>query len=390
MLVPSDYVGYAAVVTVMGAFYAIVYMIGQALENQKLLAVAKAEMQEVLIGGFMVMLLAYIAFNMAQQLGFYTIKYFIPNSNYATYMTNTDTPSTTGSDDTFFFTRAKNLQDSIVNGYTTIFISGSTLAGNAATASMAYISRGIEGSAEIGGSSWSSEADTGKTDKGHGSAGGSGTLVTYLCKPVAIIASMVNEIVSFVSRSITIMLAQRMLVSYAQYLYLPFFMTGIVLRSFNMVRGIGAFFIGFSIALFVYPIFLILTEGYTIEYFKGMGLNMLDQGSVGALNDNINATAHFTPYGGTIFEKRIDTYCNENPKDDLQSDVDSYQAQLDDGVTMASGNNATTAGSLMFAMLLSQGFCLLMVVSLTGGITKVMGADISPFVIGQITRIGAV
>jgi hypothetical protein len=31
-----------------------------------------------------------------------------------------------------------------------------------------------------------------------------------------------------------------------------------------------------------------------------------------------------------------------------------------------------------------------MVVSLTGGITKVMGADISPFVIGQITRIGAV
>jgi hypothetical protein len=383
MLAPSDYTGFAVVVTVMGVFYAIVYMIGQALANEKLLAVAKAEMQEVLIGGFMVMLLAFIAFNMAQTLGFYVVQSFVPNS--ATYV-GSDKPAS----DDFFFNKSISLQDSIVSGYTTMFINESTLAGNAATASMAFISRGIEGSSPLGSSAYSTSADSGKSDKGDaGTSGGSGTLVTYLCKPVAMIASLVNEIASFVSRSITIMFAQKMLVKYAHDLYIPFFMIGIILRSFNMVRGIGAFFIGFSIALFVYPIFLILMEGYTIEYFSAMGLNILTTTGVDSINANINSVAHFSPYSNPL-ERTITTYCNENPKPDLQGDMDAYASQLDAGVTLTAGSNVPTAGSLMFAMLLSQGFCLLMVVSLTGGIAKVMGTDISPFVIGQITRIGAV
>jgi|GEM_PF-6542087 len=385
MLAPSDYTGYAIVVTVMGVLYAIVYMIAQALDNQKLLAVAKAEMQEVLIGGFVVMLLAFIAFNFAQQVGFYTVQSFVPNS--ATYI-GSDKPAT----DDFFFTKATSLQNEIVSGYTSMFISESTLAGNAATASMAYISRGIEGSSPMSSSAYSTSADTGKSGgEDKGTSGGSGTLVTYLCKPVAMIASLVNEIASFVSRSITIMFAQKMLVAYAQSLYIPFFLTGVILRSFNMVRGIGAFFIGFSIALFIYPIFLILMEGYTVEYFKTMGLDVLSATDVNSLNGKINTVAHFSPYGKlNPLERDIASYCNENPKPDLQADMDAYKGQLDAGVTMAGGNNVTTAGSLMFAMLLSQGFALLMVVSLTGGIAKVMGADISPFIIGQITRIGAV
>ena len=146
MLSPADYGGFAVVVTMMGAFYAIVYMIGQALENQKLLSVAKAEMQEVLIGGFMVMLLAWIMFNVAQQVGFYTIKSFIVPD------TTTNIGTTAPTTDNFFFDKAIDLQYRIIGGFTSMFISASTLAGNAATASTAYITRGIEASTDIGGS----------------------------------------------------------------------------------------------------------------------------------------------------------------------------------------------------------------------------------------------
>jgi hypothetical protein len=364
MLLLSHFVGYAVVVTVMGALYAIIYMIAQALENQKLLAVAKAEMQEVLIGGFVVILLSFIIFNVGQQLGYHLINAFVPNS--ADYV-GEDAPA--NDNDWFFFDNARNLQSSIIGGYTSVFISASALAGDAASASTAYLSRGIEGSQELG------------TETVNGAA--SGSFTTHLCRPIAIVAALVNDIASLVSRTITIMSAQDMLVFAAQFLYAPFFLLGIILRSFNIVRGIGAFFIGFSIALFFYPIFLILMEGYTIEYFSDMGLDLLESSSVSSLNSNINGLGSYGRFGST------GSYCDENPKGDLQGNIDEYRGQLDAGTTMDSANNMATAGSMMFAMLLSQGFALLMVVSLTGGIAKVMGADISPFIIGQITRIGA-
>jgi hypothetical protein len=367
MLSPTDYVSYFIVVVVMGALYAVIYMIAQALENQKLLAVAKAEMQEVLIGGFMVILLSYIVFNAAQGIGYYAIKSFVPTLDVK--YTGSSAPTT--SDDLFFFSKAGYLQQDITAGYSSVFISASTLAGNAAAASSSYLSRGIEGSQEIG-------SDLNK-------GGASGSFTTYLCRPVAIIATLINEIASVVSRTITIMFAQNMLVDAARFLYIPFFMLGIILRSFNVVRGIGAFFIGFSIALFVYPIFLILMEGYTIEHFSNsMGLDILSSSGISALNGKINDLGYYTPYWGSGVN-----YCDEAPKKNLVNDMDAYRTSLDSGVTMDSGNNIATIGSLMFAMLLAQGFALTMVVSLTGGIAKVMGADISPFIIGNITRIGA-
>jgi hypothetical protein len=309
-----------------------------------------------------VILLYFIIFNVGQQLGYYTIKSFVPglDDRYA----GASAPTS----DYFFFDNADNLQKDIIGGYTSIFISASRLAGDAASASSAYISRGIEGSQPL---------PIGINN------GASGSLTTHLCKPVAIIAALVNEIASLVSRTITIMSAQDMLVTAARFLYAPFFMLGIILRSFNVVRGIGAFFIGFSIALFLYPIFLILMEGYTIEYFSTMGLDLLDSTSVSSLNSNINTLGHYGRFG--IFSSG--SYCDENPKGDLQDDMNRYKNQLDAGVTMNAGNNIATTGSLMFAMLLSQGFALLMVVSLTGGIAKVMGSDLSPFVIGNIVRI---
>jgi hypothetical protein len=385
-----EYGAFAAVVVVMGALYAALFMVARMLENQKLEAVAKSEMLETLIGGFIVVLLIYAIFTVGQSVGYATIKSFVPNS--ADYV-----GSVAPSSDSFFFEKANATQDRIISAYTSIFVSTSGLAGDAAAASMAYLSRGIQGTYETGGSASEKSGEGGKEGGDQKVSGGStGTLVTYLCRPISLIAGIVNELASLASRTVTIMFAQKMLVNYAGSIYMPLFFIGIILRSFNIVRGIGAFFIGFSIALYLYPVFLILMEGYTIEHFASRGLDLLDAASVTALNSNINAVGGFDRYSGMpLIERRdISGYCDENPKNDIQDDISAYQAQLDSGISApdigsGAGGNITNMGSLMFAMLLAQGFALLMVVSLTGGIAKVMGSDISPFVIGQITRIGA-
>lgn len=179
----------------------------------------------------------------------------------------------------------------------------------------------------------------------------------------------------------------------AQNIYLSLFLIGIILRSINVTRGIGAFFIAFSIALYIYPIFVILTEGYVIQFYSdAMGLNLLNSTTQTAMGSDIAGISKFDHYTENILApaKAPDyVYCDEgNAKQNLKDDIINFKKEMINGVEGKSGMNVITIGSLMFSLFLAQGFALLVVVSLTGGISKILGGDVGIWVLSSITRIG--
>jgi hypothetical protein len=392
--------GFATVVMIVTLAYTALFIIARMLEIQKLEQVAKAELQEAMVGGFAVIMISYVIFTLSQPIGFAMIQDFIPNSEYASYVGSASafsslSPGTSCETDTktnFFFNQSTILNNKIAGAFSFIFMSVYESSNNASIASRSFLSRGIAGSQPVGGSN-----TEGKASADWGAASATGSMTTYFCKPLALIPAMLNEVSASASRMMSLMAAQNVLIDFAQDIYLSLFLVGIILRSINVTRGIGAFFIGFSIALYLYPIFVILMEGYVIEFYANdMGMDLLGLTTPDDMGDKITDISYFDPYEEIVLIAPANpdyTYCKENKvQENLKDDVTKFQTEIVNGVNgktdSSSQPNVVTIGALMLSLFLAQGFSLLIVVSLTSGISKILGGDVGIWVISQITRIG--
>jgi hypothetical protein len=338
-------------------------------------------------------MLAYVIFTLSQPIGYGLVKTFVPDINSYVNLGSALPPEGTGTDcqqdprSIFFFGQSIALNNKIEGAFSSLFVAVSDASNNAVMASSSSLTRGISGSKSIGGPN-----TAGKPGEG-ASTSSSGTLITSFCRPLSLIPNMLSEVIMSTSRMISVMAAQNVLIEISQNIYLSLFLVGIILRSINVTRGIGAFFIAFSIALYLYPMFVILTEGYVIQFYAdNMGLNLLDSTTQAAMGKTISDMSRFDPY--TELKALAPPtseyiYCDEsNVNSNLQTDLAKFKKEIIKGVEGQSGPNVITIGSLMFSLFLAQGFALLIVVSLTGGISKILGGDVGIWVIGQITRIG--
>ena len=391
------FTGFAMVVMIVTLAYTALFIVARMLEIQKLEQVAKAELQEAMVGGFAVIMISYVIFTLCSPIGFAMIQDFV--SNYNEYASSALPPEgasgascETDARTNFFFNQSTILNNKIAGAFSSIFMSVYESSNKASIASRSFLSRGIAGSQPVGGSN-----TEGKASADWGAASATGSMTTYFCKPLAIIPAMLNEVSASASRMMSLMAAQNVLIDFAQDIYLSLFLVGIILRSINVTRGIGAFFIGFSIALYLYPIFVILMEGYVIEFYANdMGMDLLGSTTPDDMGDKITDISYFEPYKEIVLIAPLHpdyVYCKENKvQENLKDDVTKFQTEIVNGVNgktdSASQPNVVTIGALMLSLFLAQGFSLLIVVSLTSGISKILGGDVGIWVISQITRIG--
>ncbi len=165
-----------------------------------------------------------------------------------------------------------------------------------------------------------------------------------------------------------------------------FIAMGILMRSFKITRGIGAFLISFAFALVLIGPLSYLFHRIFMNYMENkysFSPSEIDKQSIITELENSGFKYSTFRYRFLLFEEKY--YCNvwtalSNIEDNLK-EVNKEMLEF---------NNPTTPYLLSFAsyaLLIIEGFSGLAIISISAGLTKLMGVEISPWVLSQIARL---
>ncbi len=155
-----------------------------------------------------------------------------------------------------------------------------------------------------------------------------------------------------------------------------FLAMGLFLRSFKVTRGIGGFLIAFAFALLLYQPISYLLHKFVINYIN-------DEYKVDLLNIKQNDIEKDLEKAGFYFTKS-GSYCDEGK---IFSDVEKSLRSMS---TVTKDPKENIVGVITFAtigVLLSEGFAVLTIISVSAGLSKLMGVEISPWVLSNIARL---
>jgi len=153
-----------------------------------------------------------------------------------------------------------------------------------------------------------------------------------------------------------------------------FLVVGLLLRSFNISRRIGGFFISFALAVALLP----YLTAFFLKIIEKVDARFGDQIAQEAINDILL----FTALGDSVkTTTEGNVYCKE--------DIDLFESNFNNLYHIAT---TPTSGLVSFGVygllnLLSLGMALLAVISITVGIGQLFGIEISPFVLSYIARL---
>ncbi len=139
---------------------------------------------------------------------------------------------------------------------------------------------------------------------------------------------------------------------------------GIILRANPITRGGGAFFLALAIGLYsIMPFSILVSNAVVNTYFTGQA----------AIQNQINSFYNSIKVELSGVEALVFPCPN--------SKLTSYLSKVKNAIT----SSGSVISSFVFFVILAQGITLLTFVSIVGGIAKILGAEISPFIIGRLT-----
>ena len=339
-----------------------VYMFAYATQNQSLIALARSEISDYII--FLVLfavLSSFVFSDFANDLLGFTANYV--HEKLSSSSSNPYSKPASGSSHSALITSALNSLDSnrgilndILNNHSQYLRKISILSSISHTVSFlsATSAEGIKNK-EI--------ADKIKTEVPSADA-----QVTFSsCSGYSSVVNVMSGLASYLGMAIMAIKFQELLIEVlsSDIAVNALLAIGILLRANPITRNAGAFFLALGLGLYyIMPFSILIANDAVYSYYhevKGIG-NAIQSfyADIDTGYNDLTGTA-FICYPGKIR---------------------SYLSSLENQIK---GDNANMISSFIFFVILAQGITLLTFVSIVGGISKVFGAEIGPYIIGRLT-----
>jgi|GEM_PF-4024364 len=193
-----------------------------------------------------------------------------------------------------------------------------------------------------------------------------GTFGFQSCNHLSLIQNKLSSIFAIISQQNSILYSLRSIFEIS-YILIPLFLfVGIVLRTLKISRGVGGFLISFSIALTLLP----YITTFLIEMIPKIDRS-LDPNNL--LSDFQTYLSGFTVNSSNCIDLSLTTF---------KSKIEYINSDL------TSQNSLIVRTTLLFYLtLLSLGLSLLATISITVGINRLLGIEVSPFILSYIARV---
>jgi hypothetical protein len=194
-----------------------------------------------------------------------------------------------------------------------------------------------------------------------------GTFGFQSCNHLSLIQNKLSSIFAIISQQNSILYSLRSIFEISYILIPMFLFVGIVLRTLKISRGVGGFLISFSIALTLLP----YITTFLIEMIPKIDRSL----------DPNNLLSDFQRYLNGF---RVVDYSNC-----LDLSLTTFKSKIDHvNSDLTSQNSLIVRTTLLFYLtLLSLGLSLLATISITVGINRLLGIEVSPFVLSYIARV---
>jgi hypothetical protein len=193
-----------------------------------------------------------------------------------------------------------------------------------------------------------------------------GTFGFQSCNHLSLIQNKLSSLFAIISQQNSILYSLRSIFEISNILIPLFLFVGIVLRTLKISRGVGGFLISFSIALTLLP--------YITTFLIEM-IPIIDR----SLNPN-NLLSDFQRYLSGFAVNSSN--CIDLSLTTFKSKIEYINSDL------TSQNSLIVRTTLLFYLtLLSLGLSLLATISITVGINRLLGIEVSPFILSYIARV---
>jgi len=193
-----------------------------------------------------------------------------------------------------------------------------------------------------------------------------GTFGFQSCNHLSLIQNKLSSIFAIISQQNSILYSLRSIFEISYVLIPVFLFVGIVLRTLKISRGVGGFLISFSIALTLLPYITTFLIEMIPKIDRSLDPNNLLSDFQTYLNGFAVNYSNCLDLSLTTFKSKID-YINSD---------------------LTSQNSLIVRTTLLFYLtLLSLGLSLLATISITVGINRLLGIEVSPFILSYIARV---
>jgi len=193
-----------------------------------------------------------------------------------------------------------------------------------------------------------------------------GTFGFQSCNHLSLIQNKLSSIFAIISQQNSILYSLRSIFEISYILIPVFLFVGIVLRTLKISRGVGGFLISFSIALTLLPYITTFLIEMIPRIDRSLDPDNLLSGFEGYLSGFTVNSSNCIDLSLTTFRSKIE-YINSD---------------------LTSQNSLIVRTTLLFYLtLLSLGLSLLATISITVGINRLLGIEVSPFILSYIARV---
>jgi hypothetical protein len=193
-----------------------------------------------------------------------------------------------------------------------------------------------------------------------------GTFGFQSCNHLSLIQNKLSSLFAIISQQNSILYSLRSIFEVSYILIPVFLFVGIVLRTLKISRGVGGFLISFSIALTLLPYITTFLIEMIPKIDRSLDPSSLLSDFEGYLGGFAVNYSNCIDFSLTTFKSKID-YIN--------SDLTSQNSLI------------VRTTSLFYLTLLSLGLSLLATISITVGINRLLGIEVSPFILSYIARV---
>jgi hypothetical protein len=192
-----------------------------------------------------------------------------------------------------------------------------------------------------------------------------GTFGFQSCNHLSLIQNKLSSLFAIISQQNSILYSLRSIFEVSYILIPVFLFVGIVLRTLKISRGVGGFLISFSIALTLLP------------YITTFLIEMIPK-----IDRSLDPSNLLSDFQGYLSGFAVDLNCIDFSLTTFKSKIDYINSDL-----TSQNSLIVRTTSLFYLTLLSLGLSLLATISITVGINRLLGIEVSPFILSYIARV---
>jgi len=201
------------------------------------------------------------------------------------------------------------------------------------------------------------------------------------CQGFSSVRNDLNNLLNTLSILYTGIWGHIILLNFSQTITSIFLLTGLILRPFKPLRGFAAFLIAFSFALLIYAPTTYLFHRVIFDYLKTTyGVDVLNVNDVDSSLDS----AGFVYSSASTSSLPFSSYCNGfSVIGDIKNTYTSlYQTSIN-----PQGNVVFVILEAELLVLMLEGLAVLTIISISAGMSKLLGVEISPWILSNIARL---